>query len=547
MSEIITIHYGINFITNKLDKKISDILKNRNIIYVLNKENKYYVNVNIKEGKLYVDDVEYQNIEEIIKNFNILTKLYIDNIDIDVYKKKLIDLEIKKNKQKHKIFNKYNRIFNKNFNVYEGINSIYEWYTGAVFFKDYEWENIENNPIKKVFEINYNNSYQYILPIDDGVLLRGANIYYYFSTDISRFEKPTKTQINKWFNNCELFINEILKALDGYNIENNNDVRLILGIIDNIRNIVLLLLNTELLSLNKEKDFIYSLNANYKNINNYIELINQYQNIILDMCLIRPLVKDYVLETTLILEKTKEYLIKTNKKIQKINDGYILSKCFNPLREIDNYFENYIVCEHSLKEIKKNYPQIKEVNLIGILYGGMELPLIMKKTDILKVNISFIFQNCGMYLDRQKKEKNIVNKNLIEIGSLNKNEKTFLVDDNMMSGITIQFIYNQLMLNECIVDGAIILRHPNINRLPQLIHFDTALNINIVDKIIFGMVTDTPYTKIKLNSNYNNMFVNELNIFSVMTEIFLKALYCNNSFIKDSQVDIFLGYSEGKK
>ena len=59
------------------------------------------------------------------------------------------------------------------------------------------------------------------------------------------------------------------------------------------------------------------------------------------------------------------------------------------------------------------------------------------------------------------------------------------------------------------------------------------------------MITDTPYTKIKRNSNLNNMFVNELNIFSIMTEIFLKALYCNNSFIKDSQVDIFKGYSEG--
>ena len=72
-----------------------------------------------------------------------------------------------------------------------------------------------------------------------------------------------------------------------------------------------------------------------------------------------------------------------------------------------------------------------------------------------------------------------------------------------------------------------------------------ALNLNLVDKFIFGMITDTPYSKIKRNSNLNNMFVNELNIFSVMTEIFLKALYCNNSFIKDSQVDIFKGYSEG--
>ena len=92
-----------------------------------------------------------------------------------------------------------------------------------------------------------------------------------------------------------------------------------------------------------------------------------------------------------------------------------------------------------------------------------------------------------------------------------------------------------------------VIRHPNLNRLPQLKHFNVGLNLDLVDNsFILGMITPTPYTKIKESTNYNNMFVNELNIFSVMTEIFLKALYCNNSFIKDSQVDIFKGYSEGK-
>ena len=92
----------------------------------------------------------------------------------------------------------------------------------------------------------------------------------------------------------------------------------------------------------------------------------------------------------------------------------------------------------------------------------------------------------------------------------------------------------------------IAIRHPNINRLPQIEHFKTAMNLKMIDRMFYGFVTDTPYSKIKSNTNHNNMFVNELNIFSIMTEVFLKALYKNNSFIKDSQVDIFAGYSEGK-
>lgn len=35
----------------------------------------------------------------------------------------------------------------------------------------------------------------------------------------------------------------------------------------------------------------------------------------------------------------------THNNLKVINDSFILSKCFNPLREIDNYIENYIVCK----------------------------------------------------------------------------------------------------------------------------------------------------------------------------------------------------------
>ena len=64
-----------------------------------------------------------------------------------------------------------------------------------------------------------------------------------------------------------------------------------------------------------------------------------------------------------------------------------------------------------------------------------------------------------------------------------------------------------------------------------------------------SFVIDMPSIKqfIKVSTELILANLNELNIFSIMTEVFLKALYKNNSFIKDSQVDIFAGYSEGKK
>lgn len=545
MNDELNVYYGINFL-NVDDGYKNKFLDSRNILYNVNNVSDNYLNVYIIENKYLVNDLYYLDINELLRDYLVVPKLYINNIDLKTYKDKLINLEKNKDKLKNKIFNKYNKIFNKNFDVFNGINSIYEWYTGAVYFKDYEWEAIVNNPIKDLYLMMENNSYIYSLPVDDGILLRGANIYYYFSTDVSRFKKPTHKQIDRWFNNCDIFINFALKSLVNYEIKNNIDIRLLLGVVDNLRNIILLSLNTELLSINQKQDFIYNLNYNDEKVNKYVELVKLYQMIIEDLCLCRPLNKDYILLVNELLNKTKVYLKGTRESVSKINDEYILSKCFNPLREIDNYFENYIVCEYASDEIKKKHKLNDKINLMGVLYGGLELPFIVLKQNILPVSISFIFQNHGMYLDRQKKNKNVIKADIVNYGDVDYNLDTYIIDDNMMSGITIQFVYNTLVINNYDVKGIVVLRHPNINRLPQLIYFDTAVNLDFVDRFIFGMLTDTPYSKIKYNTNNNNMFVNELNIFSIMTEIFLKALYCNNSFIRDSQADIFMGYSEGK-
>ena len=122
-----------------------------------------------------------------------------------------------------------------------------------------------------------------------------------------------------------------------------------------------------------------------------------------------------------------------------------------------------------------------------------------------------------------------------------------MIDDNIMSGITMQFNYNKFYLNNFKkICGVLLIRHPSMNRIGQMEYFNVGLNIELVDKFVFGMIMHTPYTKVKRNTNYNNEFLNELGIFSDSTETFLKALYCNNSFIKDSQVDIFKGYSSGR-
>lgn len=547
------IKYGINFIIS--DNYIDDFKKylekkQYGVIYNINFENSSLLNVIVKKYNsnynFICKDKNYKDILSIIKDEKICIKMYTEKLNIDQYKRDLARLEHIKNNEYNKILKYYNSIFQRNFDVNNGLNDIYEWYTGAIYFKDYEWEEIQNNKIKSLFEIKKNNSYIYALPLDNGIILRGPDIYYYFSSDISRFEKPTIIEIKKWFGNVSKYLKLVLNILDDYSISNNYDKRLLLALLDNIRNIILLLTNCELMNLYKGQDFIYHSTYNNNIIEAYFALINDYQREIEYICYHKNCDDKAINEIYYIYKTVLKMLNNTYLVVENINDEFILSKCFNPLREIDNYFENYIVCEYIVNEKIGNYKNQK-INLIGILYGGLELPFIIKRLTANQSTIGFLFQNHGMYLDRQQKNRDSIVVNLMEYGTINKMNDTYIIDDNMMSGITMQFAYNQLYLNEFNnIKGILVVRHPNLNRVAQLKYFDTALNLSLVDKYIYGMLTDTPYTKIKSGTNYNNMFVNELNIFSVMTEVFLKALYCNNSFKKNSQVDIFLGYSEGK-
>lgn len=555
----VKVNYEINFIIskniNQFKKYISNELTENELSYIkytINSSNNSYMKVYVENNGInYIlkcEDEIFNSIKDIVKHKYIFPKLYKNNLNVDLYKRELAKLEHKKTDSWNLLLKKYNKIIKKNFKVNNGLNDIYEWFTGAVFFKDYEWEEIHNNKIKDLFETMENNSYLYSLPLDNGIVLRGSNIYYYFSTDVSRFKKPNIKEINKWFDNVSVYIKKVLIILGDYQIKDYYDRRLLLALLDNIRNIILILTNCELMKLSMNgKDFIYHSNYKSKEINDCFALINKYQETIEIICLEGKCFKDEIESIRDIYKNTLKILEDVSLLIFDIHDEFILGKSFNPLREIDNYFENYIVCKYIVDEKMINYEIDKKINLIGILYGGLELPFIISRMIPNNNTISFLFQNHGMYLDRQQKDRNKIIIDLKEYGFLNKENDTFLVDDNMMSGVTMQFAYNQLYLNDINnIKGIFVIRHPNINRIAQLEYFDTALNLDLVDNYIYGMLTDTPYTKIKSGTNYNNMFVNELNIFSVMTEVFLKALYCNNSFIKDSQVDIFLGYSEGK-
>lgn len=151
------IKYGINFIIS--DNYIDDFKKylekkQYGVIYNINFENSSLLNVIVKKYNsnynFICKDKNYKDILSIIKDEKICIKMYTEKLNIDQYKRDLARLEHIKNNEYNKILKYYNSIFQRNFDVNNGLNDIYEWYTGAIYFKDYEWEEIQNNKIKIV-------------------------------------------------------------------------------------------------------------------------------------------------------------------------------------------------------------------------------------------------------------------------------------------------------------------------------------------------------------------------------------------------------------
>lgn len=481
--------------------------------------------------------------ENLIKNNE---KIFICDVDIEKYKDELANLEEKKAIIKNKIFKKYNNIININFDFLNGIDDVFNWDTGAVFFRDYEWQKIKNNKLKTLFNKIKEGSYIYSLPINNGIILRGSNIYYYFFCYVKQNQKITSKNIQIWFDNCKTFFQEIESALYNYKINDNNDIKLLLGLIDNLRNIILLMLNCNLIINYNDTEILY-INNNNNNMHECMRLVDFYQNLMNKLLFIRPIDNNIINLIKALLNSTRNIFIKTINELLEKNNEFLFDRGINRLREMDHYLENYITCEYAIKESEKSIDE-KEINLISILYGGLELPFIIKNSRFInkKINIGLLMQNIGNYLQKQE-NKNISSSNLKIIGEIDKNKSTLIIDDNLMSGVTMQLALNELKNNDFKnIDGILALRHPCLNRIPQLRFFNTYLNLSLVDKYIYGLLTTTPLTKIKDNTNYNGLFVNELNIYSTQTETFLKALYINNSFTKESEVDIFFGFSTGK-
>ena len=478
---------------------------NSNFIKIVNKDDKLtereILNIDVLINGYFVNG-KLLSLNE-LKDTYLFAPNIFTNVSEEDYIKKYSLLIKNKKKLTESLLNKYK--YSKNFDEI----------IGSIYLSDEDYFLLEDSKLKSFIFSKENDKYNYVLPNEFGYILRGANTYYYLLSNKGKFSHAEYENFKELYNNYQVYFKNVL-----YNLSELDNKVLILSVLDNIRNYLLILINMySIMNQKCDETLLYEFENQI-----ILALTNNTYELMIS-----------ILENdSYELDKLKDLIFNTT-KINFLNDIKNVKKTFydkmlKSHRECDNFLENYIVVSEYLKthKLEKNY--------VSTLYGGVEIPLIIRALN-KNINIYYI-SLFGIYKDRHK-TKLSYNDKIFRVNKNIKNDLTsaVLCDDNMMTGKTIQYIIDSLLINDIKINNILLINHVALNRIYQMIDNKTMMDIDLVDKYIFGLYYPTKYSKIKLNTNINNTYLDEFKIFDFSKEYICYYLYKNGLYKEVSRIN----------
>lgn len=452
------------------------------------------------------------------------------------YLNKLAKLLEEKEKCERQAYKEIDSLIERNWEGASG-GDIFELVTGGIKIKDWEWE-LDQSNYKEMFSFAKTSSLCYSIDLEDSKLLRGPLVYYYLVCNKVKNGNLKKCQINDYMRNVIEFLEKCKNVLNNYGrkkCSENLEKKYLLGIVDNIRNILLICLNIEIGMENEYKNCFLIEIYNESSFFPYIEFIQTCYNMFEDL-----LMKDCE------IDKTKKNLIEiiclAQNKVrvlfpEVLNLGLENTNSFFRLhREADSMYENYVSMRYCVNQHMKkgSEKRIETIIPCGILSGALELPIVFSKFLSKKISQYNYINMPGDYLERHKVclQKNIVKDK--------QGKSIILFDDNVMTGSTLESAINFINNNTVYeVEKCVILRHPEINRIYQMKSYNKAVSIKFLRDKCVGYINHSPYSKIRESTNYGGEFLDEVGVFTLTGEFFLRYLYKNGLYLKESEVDYF--------
>ena len=484
---------------------------------------------------------------ELIKRAKILPTVCLEKADKQNYKLNFAVAERSIVLGRKKLLNKYNDLININFNENDGMDALFDKSSGSIKIPMYEWEINQSNPLKEFWSFEKNQCYKYLITDDCNYQLRGSSTYYYFiSNRISENGKDitSRNDVLAWHNNYIKFFYDANEALlETKDINSIFNKKLLLGILDNCRNVLLVIMNHKLVHYGVNDNILLdiSLKENRTFFDIYDTLLKVEENMS-NICFKSKFFidKDFICS---LVTKTKDLLIDNlrDENLSEEKDDY--SKDYRAYREIDNFGENYTAV--SLYQEKRNNKN-DFINACGLSYGGIELPIIAKIVDKNRVERLLL-------LKFNKEVSGYSNKQLIDLRKFNINEYGGLVnsnsfqnsnfdlfDDNVLTGKTLQLAINSLYDCNIGVKNICIVRYPGINRIDQMfLNNIAAVDFHLFFDYIYGLCYSSPYSWKDNGWQDEDEVVNykdSLMVFDLNRKKIVECLIKNHDYKENSEV-----------
>lgn len=128
-------------------------------------------------------------------------------------------------------------------------------------------------------------------------------------------------------------------------------------------------------------------------------------------------------------------------------------------------------------------------------------------------------------------------------GLYESNNKHIVMDDNLVTGRTIQIALNLLVNNNIYPHKAFVVRYPAVNRIEHMFLQDHgAPDIDLFWKFIYGLTSPTPYTKLEIPHGYSpddqDKYLDLLGNFNKTRKYVTELLYKNGLYIIGGDVKI---------
>lgn len=484
---------------------------------------------------------------ELIKKSKILPTVCLEKADKLDYKFNFAIAEKNIVLGRKKLLNKYNDLINVNFGENDGIDSLFDKASGSVIIPMYEWELVSDSSLKDFWSSKENGHFKYLMRDNKNYLLRGSSTYYYLISNRKSEngkDVTSKKDVMNWHNNYIQFLDNAFNAVlktDDLNIIINK--KLLLGVLDNCRNALLVIMNHKLVSNNLNSNILLDISSTknkdfFAIYNTLLEIEDSMSN----MCFKNGFIinKDFVCN---VIKQSKKILT-DNLSIEEITkDKQNYSKDYRTYREIDNFGENYTAV--SLYQEKRN-DNDDFINACGLSYGGIELPIIAKTIDKSRIESLLLLKfNREVSGYSNKQLLDLRNFNINEYGGLInshlfQNSHLDLFDDNVLTGKTLQLAINSLYDCNIDVKNICIVRYPGTNRIEQMFLNNTAaVDFHLFFDYIYGLCFSSPYSwkdNEWKDKNGKVSYEDTLGVFDLNRKKIIECLIKNHDYSEESEV-----------